>query len=148
MSEERADYNTQRSLTIEQAAEILGQPAYTVRRHIKAGRLPAEKVEQHKQGAAPYRWEIKEQDVMKLKEELQGQDVKLGRPFSENKVERGEDFTYIYHLRSKEHTAWLTTVLTPEERAAILDYFAKMKEADPEKFERMLKEIREDGKEA
>jgi excisionase family DNA binding protein len=143
MSEERAEYKTNRTLTIDEAAEILGQPIYTVRRHIKAGRLPAEKVEQHKKGSAPFRWEIKEEDVMKLKEELeQGQVVKLGRPPSEKSLKRGEDYTYIYHPRSDEYVTWLTNTLTPEERAAILDYFARLKETDPEKFERMLKEIK------
>lgn len=143
MSEERAEYKTNRTLTIEEAAEILGQPIYTVRRHIKAGRLPAEKVEQHKKGAAPFRWEIKEEDVMALKQQLveQGQ-VKLGRPPGEKSLKRGEDYTYIYHLRSTEHCNWLTNVLDAEERAAILDHFARLKETDPEKFERMLKEIK------
>lgn len=142
MSEERAEYTTQK-LTLEQAAEILSQPVYTIRRHIKAGRLPAEKILQHKQGSAPYRWEVKAEDVMKLKQELeQGQGVKLGRPPSEKSLKRGTDYTYIYHPRSDEYASWLAGILGPEERAAILDYFARRKEADPEKFQRMFKEMR------
>lgn len=142
MSEERAEYKTNRTLTVEQAAEILELPAHTIRRLIKSGRLPAEKIAQHKKSSPPFRWEIKEQDVMKLKEELQGQGIKLGRPFSEKPLKRGDDYTYIYHKGSDENAAWLTTVLTPEERAVILDYFARMKETDPEKFQQVLKEIR------
>lgn len=142
MSEERAECKTNRTLTIEEAAEILGLPSYTIRRLIKSGRLPAEKITQHKQSSAPYRWEIKEVDAMKLKEELQGKGVKQGPPFRENKLKRGQDYTYIYHPRSDEYTSWLTNTLTPEERATILDHFARLKETDPEKFQQVLKEIK------
>ncbi len=110
------------------AAAYLGIEIATMQRYIRDGLIPATLAKSGKRIA----YEILFSDVLKL-EEMRDKGNPVFRPGSnpkENGKENGK--TLIYLPRSSKWASEITRILSPEERAIILEWYALSMSKEPE----------------
>lgn len=119
--------NNNSTLTPRDAADLLGVSYYTVMGYIKDGLLPAT----CDLDAPPVRrrYAIRRDDALALRSLRE--TFRPGPRPSGNSHHR----TMMYLPRSAEWGAWVKRILTGEERARLLEYYARMKEGEPGQFE-------------
>ena len=117
---------TNQTLTPQETATLLGVSYYTVMGYIKDGLLPAT----CDLDAPPVhrRYAIRRDDALALRS--------LRETFRPGpKPGNSDRRTMMYLPRSAEWGAWVKRALTGEERARVLENFARLKEADEVGFE-------------
>jgi len=126
------------ALTTERAAEILGISVITCQRYLRNGVLPGMLLSVSGEGHTMHRWFVQSSDVMALKAKRESGDPQF-KPGPEAKADGSK--THIYVPRSRAWGHWLTGTLPAEDRAIVLEHYARMRAEQPKRYQMDIEDI-------
>lgn len=124
---------TTETMLIKEAAEYLGVTIGTMQRYVRQGKIPAKISETEKWVS----FEVFTKDVRELKRKRASSDPSFRR----GPRPKGGGQSLMYFPRPAKWNSEITSVISPEERVIILEWFANLRKDAPQQFEKELKEM-------